>query len=63
MLAILLNLLGWGLEVAALALISLTLARILNVAGLAILLVLTRSALKEPLGRRELFGVGFVALG
>lgn len=61
--AISLNLLGWGLEVAALTYIPLTLARILNAAGLAFLLGLTRWALKEPLGYREVLGVGLVALG
>jgi hypothetical protein len=61
--AIVLNLLGWGLEVAALSLISLTLARVLSAAGLGVLLVMTRWALQEPLGRRELLGVGFIGLG
>src|SRR5436853_124898 len=51
------------LEIAALALIPMTLARILSVAGLGVLLVLARWALKEPLGPRETFGVGLVALG
>jgi hypothetical protein len=63
LLAILLNLLGWVLEIAALALISLTLVRILSVAGLGILLWMARWALKEPLGLREFLGVGLVALG
>lgn len=63
LLAISLSLLGWILEVAALTLISLTLARILNVAGLGILLWLTRWVLKEPLGRREILGVSLIALG
>ncbi len=61
--AIVLNLLGWGLEVAALSLISLTLARVLSAAGLGVLLVMTRWALQEPLGPRELLGVGFIGLG
>ena len=63
LLAISLSLLGWILEVTALTLISLTLARILNVAGLGILLWLTRWVLTEPLGRREILGVGLIALG
>ena len=62
LLAILLNLLGWSLEVGALSLISLTLARVLSAAGLGILLVMTRRVLREPLGRRELLGTGFIAL-
>jgi drug/metabolite transporter (DMT)-like permease len=61
--AISLSLLGWVLEVAALTLIPLTLARILNVAGLAVLLYLTRWILKEPLGGREILGVILVVLG
>ena len=61
--AIILNLVGWTLEVSALTLIPLTLARILNAAGLAFLLGLTRWTLKEPLGRREVLGVAFVGLG
>ncbi len=63
LLAVSLSLLGWGLEVAALTSIPLTLARLLNVAGLAILLGLTRWLLKEPLGGREILGVILVALG
>ena len=61
--AILLNLVGWALEISALTLLPLTLARILNAAGLAFLLGLTRWTLKEPLGRREILGVAFVGLG
>lgn len=61
--AILLNLLGWALEISALTLIPLTLARILNAAGLAFLLGLTRWTLKEPLGRRDILGVAFVGFG
>jgi drug/metabolite transporter (DMT)-like permease len=61
--AISLSILGWVLEIAALTLIPLTLARILNVAGLAILLCLTRWILKEPLGGREILGVILVVLG
>ncbi len=61
--AILLNLLGWVLEISALTLIPLTLARILNTAGLAFLLGLTRWTLKEALGQREILGVAFVGLG
>lgn len=63
LIAISVCILGWVLEVAALTLIPLTLARILNVAGLGILLVLTRSILKEPLCLREILGVGLIALG
>ena len=61
--AILLNLLGWGLEVGALVFIPLTLARILSVAGVGVLLGLARWALKEPLGTKELGGSGLVVLG
>jgi hypothetical protein len=61
--AIFLSILGGVLEIAALALIPMTLARILSVAGLGVLLVMARWALKEPLGRRETSGVGLVALG
>ena len=61
--AIALNLVGWALEISALTLIPLTLARILNTAGLAFLLGLTRWTLKEPLGRREVLGVVLVGLG
>ncbi len=63
MLAILLNVVGGALEIVALALISLTLARVLSVAGLAVLLATTRLALKEPLGPRVFLGVGLVATG
>jgi hypothetical protein len=58
-----LSLLGWGLEVAALTMVSLTLVRVLNVAGLGILLGLTRWVLKEPLGRQEILGVVLISLG
>jgi hypothetical protein len=61
--AILLNLVGGVLEIAALALIPLTLARVLSVAGLGLLLGLTRWALKEPLGPRVFLGVGLIILG
>ncbi len=61
--AISMNVLGWLLEVAALTMIPLTLARLLNAAGLVMLLGLTRLTLKESLRRRELIGVVFVALG
>jgi hypothetical protein len=61
--AVSLSLLGWGLEVAALTSIPLTLARILNVAGLAILLGLTRGLLKEPIGGQEILGVILIGLG
>ncbi len=61
--AIILNVLGWSLEVGALVFIPLTLARILSVAGVGVLLGLARWALKEPLGIRELGGSGLVVLG
>lgn len=61
--AIFLNVAGGVLEIAALALIPLTLARVLSVAGLGILLSLTRWALKEPLGPRVFVGVGLIAIG
>jgi len=61
--AIFLNVAGGILEIAALALIPLTLARVLSVAGLGLLLGLTRWALKEPLGPRVFVGVGLIALG
>ena len=61
--AILLNVVGGILEIAALALIPLTLARVLSVAGLGLLLGLTRWALKEPLGPRVFLGVGLIVLG
>lgn len=63
MLAILLNIVGGALEIVALALISLTLARVLSVAGLAVLLATARWALREPLGPRVFLGVGLVAAG
>jgi hypothetical protein len=63
LIAISITILGWVLEVAALTLIPLTLARILNLAGLGILLGLTRWILKEPLGSREVLGVALIALG
>jgi drug/metabolite transporter (DMT)-like permease len=61
--AIMLNLLGWSLEVGALFFIPLTLARILSVAGVGVLLGLARWALKEPLGIKEFVGSGFIVLG
>ena len=61
--AILLNVVGGVLEIAALALIPLTLARLLSVAGLGLLLGLTRWTLKEPLGPRVFVGAGLVAAG
>lgn len=57
------NLLGWVLEVFALTMLPLTLARILNVSGLAFLLGLTRLVLKERIGRREIFGTLLIAVG
>ena len=61
--AVFLNVVGWSLEVAALTLIPLTLARILNAAGLALLLGLARWVLQEPVGHREALAVVLVALG
>lgn len=61
--AVFLNILGWVLEVAALTLVPLTLVRILNVAGIGLLLALTRLYLKEPIGRREILGAGLISLG
>lgn len=63
LLAISLSVLGWVLEIAALTMVSLTLARILNVAGLGILLGLARWVLEESLGRREVLGVALISLG
>lgn len=63
LIAVSLNLLGWILEVVALAFIPLTLARLLNVTGLVVLLVLSRLTLKERFGRREVLGVCLIALG
>lgn len=57
------NLLGWVLEVAALTMLPLTLARILNVAGLGVLLWLARWVLKESPGRREILGTVLIAIG
>jgi drug/metabolite transporter (DMT)-like permease len=62
-LAVVLNFVGWGLEVAALTLISLTLTRVINVAGLALILLMSRWALGERVGRRGLLGTGVLALG
>ncbi|MBA2713457.1 MAG: hypothetical protein H0U55_07890 [Rubrobacteraceae bacterium] len=57
------NLLGWVLEVAALTMLPLTLARILNVAGLGVLLWFARWFLKESLGRREILGIVLIGIG
>lgn len=57
------NLLGWALEVLALTMLPLTLARILNVAGLGLLLCLARWSLKEPLGPRAILGTSLIACG
>lgn len=62
-LGIALDVAGWVLEMFALALIPLTLARVLSVAGLGVLLLLTSWALKEPVGRGKIFGVVLIALG
>lgn len=61
--SILLMLLGWGLEFGALLFIPLTLARVLNVAGLAVLAELARRMLHEPLGRREKAALLIIAAG
>lgn len=55
-LAVVLNFLAWALEVAALT-------RIINVAGLALVLLLSRWMLRERVGPRELAGVFVIALG
>ena len=57
------NLLGWVLEVAALTMLPLTLARVLNVSGLVVLLWLTRWLLSETFGRREILGAVLIAAG
>jgi uncharacterized membrane protein len=57
------NLLGWVLEIAALTMLPLTLARVLNVAGLGVLLWLARWFLKESPGRREILGTVLIAIG
>ena len=61
--SILLMVVGWGLEFSALLFIPLTLARVLNVAGLAVLAELSRRLLHEPLGRRELYALLMIAVG
>lgn len=61
--AVVLNFLAWALEVAALTLVSLTLTRIVNVAGLALVLLLSRWMLRERVGPREMSGVCVIALG
>ena len=62
------NLAAWGCEVAGLARLPLTLARVLGASGQVILLALARLLLDEPIGRREFAGalaicVGIVAVG
>jgi drug/metabolite transporter (DMT)-like permease len=52
-----LNLGGWGLEVLALTLLPLTLARSLLAAGLVLLLVLARRELHEAISWQEIAGV------
>ncbi len=61
--AVVLNFLAWALEVAALTLVSLTLTRLVNVAGLALVLLLSRKMLHERVGPREISGVLVIALG
>jgi len=61
--SIVLMLVGWCLEFGALLYIPLTLARVLNVAGLAVLAELARRMLHEPLGRRELYALLMIAVG
>ena len=62
-LAVVLNFLAWALEVAALTLVSLTLTRLVNVAGLALVLLLSQKMLHERVGPREISGVLVIALG
>lgn len=62
-LAVVLNFLAWALEVAALTLVSLTLTRLVNVAGLALVLLLSRRLLHERVGPREISGVLVIAFG
>lgn len=62
-LAVVLSFLAWTLEVAALTLVSLTLTRVINVAGLAVVLLLSRAMLQERVGPREVSGVLVIALG
>lgn len=57
------NLVGWVLEVAALTMLPLTLARVLNVSGLVVLLWLTRWLLKETFGCGEILGAIIIAVG
>src|SRR5688572_4787442 len=52
-----LNLGGWALEVVALTLLPLTLARSLMAAGLVLLLVLARRELHEVISWQEVLGV------
>lgn len=61
--AVVLNSLAWALEVAALTFVSLTLTRLVNVAGLALVLLLSRKLLHERVGPREISGVLVIALG
>lgn len=58
-----LNLLGWGLEVVALTLLPLTLARSVFATGLILLLVLAHWDLHEFIGRRELLGAAAIVGG
>jgi drug/metabolite transporter (DMT)-like permease len=63
-----LELLGWSLEVVALTLLPLTLARGVGAVGLILLLALAHWDLREPLGWREILGAaaiigGIIAVG
>ncbi|MCL6437821.1 MAG: hypothetical protein K6T51_04350 [Rubrobacteraceae bacterium] len=60
---VLLDASGWVLEAAALALIPLTLVRVLSSAGLGMLLALSGRMLGEPLGRTKLTGAALVGVG
>jgi len=62
-LIVLMNALGWVFEVLSLRLISLTLARVLSVAGVGFLLIMARWSLREMIGRRDLALVGVLLLG
>jgi drug/metabolite transporter (DMT)-like permease len=58
-----LSLLGWPLQVAALALAPLALVQPALALGLVLLLVLGRRVLHEPVGRREIIAVALVIAG
>jgi drug/metabolite transporter (DMT)-like permease len=58
-----LYILGWGLEVAALRDLPLTLARILLAGGLIVVLILARRQLHETIRWNEVLGVGAIVGG